>query len=66
MCSRVLRAVASPTSGVHERRDVDDFLTLPGYTEMSGCGNRHPSEKNLHFLTWQGSVVFPNTINTMF
>lgn len=34
MYSRVMRAVASPTSGVHERRNVDDFLTLPGYTEM--------------------------------
>lgn len=50
MCRRVLRAVASPTSGVHERRDVDDFLTLPGYTEMSGCGNKHPSEKICIFL----------------
>lgn len=34
MYSRVMRAVASPTSGVHERRNVDDFLTLPEYTEM--------------------------------
>lgn len=45
MCSRVLRAVASPTSRVHERRNVDDFLTLPGCPEMSGCGNRLTSEK---------------------
>lgn len=34
MYSKVMRAMASLTSGIHERRNVNDFLTLPGYTEM--------------------------------
>lgn len=58
MCSRVLRAVASPTSRVHERRNVDDFLTLPGCPEMSGCGNRLMSEKICIILHGRDQLFF--------